>query len=51
MKNDLDAVLKPWHKPFGKRTLYKDALSRLDANYEKRIGDLRLNFMVCIRSC
>jgi hypothetical protein len=46
MKDDLGTILKKYYKSFGKRTLYKDVLSRLNANYEKRIGDLRLNFIV-----
>ncbi|KAF8346568.1 hypothetical protein F5887DRAFT_1073245 [Amanita rubescens] len=46
MKDDLLVILKKSHKSFGKWTLYKDALSRLNANYTKHIGDLRLNFML-----
>jgi len=46
MKEDIDEVLNKSYKSLGKRTLHKDALSRLNADCMKRMDDLRLNFLV-----
>ena len=46
MKEDIDEVLNKSHKSLGKRTLHKDALSRLNTDCVKRMDDLRLNFLV-----
>ena len=46
MKDNLDDILKKSHKSFGKRMLHKDSLSRLNADYVRRMDDLRLNFLV-----
>ncbi|KAF8346559.1 hypothetical protein F5887DRAFT_85666 [Amanita rubescens] len=46
MKEDIDEVLNKSYKSLGKRTLHKDALSRLNTDCMKRMDDLRLNFLV-----